>query len=130
MLSKEAGTSASISHDPIWASKTNMQNLGVGLVKQTRMAGDASELMSHPSKIHRTEDGTGASQSMNSHSSSNRSISTQTIGTESASVSQMTGFDGVQHSEEQRPQVFFSWILYQKIWPSIVTRHTMLDQET
>ncbi|XP_038986625.1 cleavage stimulating factor 64 isoform X1 [Phoenix dactylifera] len=105
MLSKEAGTSASVSHDPTWASKTNTQNLGVGLVKQTRMAGDASERMNHPSKIRRSEDGSGAPQSMNSHSFSNRPISAQTIGTESVSVSQMTGFDAVQHSEKQMPQL-------------------------
>ncbi|XP_010912502.1 cleavage stimulating factor 64 [Elaeis guineensis] len=105
MLSKEAGTSASVSHDPTWASKASTQNLGVGLVEQTRMAGDASELMSRPSKIHRLEDGSGAPQLMNGHSSSNRPISGQTIGTGSVSVSQMTGFDGVQHSEKQMPQL-------------------------
>lgn len=112
MLSKEAGTSASVSHDPACASKTNTQNLGVGLVEQTRMAGDTSEPMSHPLKRHRSEDGIGAPQSMNSHSSSNRPISAQTTGTESVSVSQMTGFGGVQHSERQIPQVFYSCILY------------------
>ncbi|KAG1331123.1 cleavage stimulating factor 64 [Cocos nucifera] len=105
MLSKKAGTSASVRHDPTWASKTNTQNLGVGLVEQTRMAGDASELMSHPSRIRRLEDGSGASQSMNGHSSSNLPISAQTISTGSESVSQMTGFDGVQHSEKQMPQL-------------------------
>ncbi|XP_010930797.1 cleavage stimulating factor 64 isoform X2 [Elaeis guineensis] len=105
MLSKEVGTSALVSHDPTQASRTSTQSLGVGLMEQTGMPGDTLECISHPSKIRRLEDGSGAPQLMNSYSTSSKPSSAQTIGTFSVSVSQMIGVDGLQHSQKQMPQL-------------------------
>ncbi|XP_008781534.2 cleavage stimulating factor 64-like isoform X1 [Phoenix dactylifera] len=105
MLPKEVRTSALVSHDPTWASRTSTQSLGVGLVEQTGMPGDTLERMRHPSKIRRLEDGSGAPQLLYSHSTSSKPSSAQMIGTNSVSVSQMTGVDGVQRSEKQMPQL-------------------------
>lgn len=116
MLSKEVRTSALVSHDPTWASRTSTQSLGVGLVEQTGMPGDTLERISHPSKLRRLEDGSGAPQLMNSYSTSNKPSSAQTVGTYSVSVSQIIGVDGVQHSDKQMPQVFTHGYYIKKFW--------------
>ncbi|XP_077248696.1 cleavage stimulating factor 64 [Tasmannia lanceolata] len=106
-ISREAATSAPVSNVATWMPRGNPHmNFPLGMAEQTGMGSDTSELMNHPSKLAKLEDGSSASRMMMSgKNSSIGSVPNQVFGSSSLPAHRMPSGDGAPQSEKQVPQL-------------------------